>query len=115
MRRAVRLILVAVTLGAVVFLFVIPGRTWMSQRSSTAAAERRIRILSTENRALTTKVGQLHDPAYLEQLARQQYGLVMPGEAAYGILPAVVTTTTLAPAPPTTTLVPAPQTSADSP
>jgi cell division protein FtsB len=100
MRTAVRLLLVAVTVGALLFLFVIPGRTWLNQSSSTSAAQRRLRILSTENSALSTKVAQLHDPAYLEQLARQQYGLVLPGEKAYGILPVAPTTTTVAPTPP---------------
>jgi len=104
-RKAVRLLIVAVTVGGILFLFVLPARTWLSQGRAMSAAERRIHILSAENQALSTKVAQLHDPAYLEQIARQQYGLVMPGERAYGILPPAVTTTTL---PPVTTTVPAP-------
>ena len=30
---------------------------------------------------------QLQNTAYVEQIARQEYGLVMPGEQAYAILP----------------------------
>ena len=95
MRRAVRLLLVAVALGSVVFLFVLPARTWLSQSSSTAVAERRIKVLAAENQALQTKVAQLHDPAYIERVAHEEYGLVMPGERAYSILPPAVTTTSV--------------------
>ena len=35
----------------------------------------------SENDALTKRVAQLQSSAYIEQLARQQYGLVMPGRA----------------------------------
>jgi cell division protein FtsB len=94
-RRAVRLLLVAVAIGSVVFFFVLPARTWLSQSSSTAVAEKRIKVLAAENQALQTKVAQLHDPAYIERVAREQYDLVMPGEKAYSILPPVVTTTSV--------------------
>jgi cell division protein FtsB len=96
-RRAVKLGLVAVALGSVLSLFVLPARTWLSQSHSTSAAERQIKILSAENRALATKVAQLHDPAYIERTAQDQYGLVMPGEEAFGILPPPPTTTTVPP------------------
>jgi cell division protein FtsB len=95
MRKRVKLLLALVTLGAVVFLFVLPARTWLQQSSSTGAAEHRIKVLSAENKALSTKVAQLHDPSYIEQVAREQYGLVKPGEKAFSILPPVGTTTTV--------------------
>jgi cell division protein FtsB len=96
-RRTVKLGLLAVALGSVLSLFVLPARTWLSQSHSTSAAERQIKILSAENHALATKVAQLHDPAYIERTAQDQYGLVMPGEEAFGILPPPPTTTTVAP------------------
>ena len=44
---------------------------------------------------------QLQSSAYVEQLAREEFGLVMPGEQAYGILlPAATTTTTTTTTPP---------------
>jgi cell division protein FtsB len=92
-RRAVKVLLLAVAVGSVVFLFVLPGRTWIDQSRSTSAAQRRLRILTAENAALARRVAELHDPAYIEQVARAQYGLVMPGEKAYGILPPSTTTT----------------------
>lgn len=95
MRRAVRVALVVVGLGALVFLFVLPGRTWLQQNRAMSQAQRRLGVLNAENAALTRRAAQLQNPAYVEQIARQQYGLVMPGEQAYGILlPTASTTTT---------------------
>jgi cell division protein FtsB len=100
MRRAVRVLLAAVAVGGVVFLFVLPGRIWLAQQRNTAAAERQQAALARENAALTKRVAQLQNTAYVEQIARQQYGLVMPGEQAYDILPPPATTTTTVPTPP---------------
>ena len=104
MRRAVRILVVVVALGGLLFLFILPGRTWLQQRSAMSAAERRLQVLNAENRALTKKAQQLQNAAYVEQIARAQYGLIRPGEQAYGILPPVATTTTTTA--PTTTLPP---------
>jgi cell division protein FtsB len=100
MRRAVRILLVVVAVGGLLFLFILPGRTWLAQRSAMSGAERRLHALQAENAALARRAAQLQSAAYVEQIARQQYGLVLPGQQAYGILPAPATTT------PTTTTVP---------
>ncbi|MGC8512970.1 MAG: FtsB family cell division protein [Acidimicrobiales bacterium] len=88
MRRTVRLLLGAVMLGGILFLFAIPARTWLSQRSAMSSASRRLSELTAENKALDRQVAQLQSPSYVEQLARSQFGLVMPGQPAYEILPA---------------------------
>lgn len=98
MRRAVRILLVVVGVGALIFLFVLPGRTYLQQRRTMAAAEHRLAVLNAENAALTRRASQLQNPAYVEQIARDQYGLVKPGEKAYAILlPTPSTTTTTVP------------------
>jgi cell division protein FtsB len=89
MRRAVWALLVAVTIG------VLPGRTWLSQSRAMDASEHRQTVLSQENAALQQRIAQLQQPSYIEQLARSEFGLVMPGEQAYALLPP---TTTVAPA-----------------
>jgi cell division protein FtsB len=100
MRRAVWALLVAVVVGGIVFLFVLPGRTWLDQGRAMSKSERQLSVLSQENRTLSERAADLQSTAYVEQLARQEYGLVMPGEKAYGILfPAASTTTTTVPAP----------------
>lgn len=94
MRRAVRTLLVVVALGGLLFLFILPGRTWLQQRSAMSSAERRLHLLNAENDALARRATQLQSAGYVEQIARDQYGLVLPGEQAYGILPPTATTTT---------------------
>jgi len=97
----VRVLLVSVVAGAILFLFLLPGRTWLEQGRAMSIAERRAAALEHENATLTNRVAQLRSTAYIEQVARQQYGLVMPGEKAFGILPPAATTTTTAVVPPT--------------
>ena len=87
MRRAVWVLLVSVTAAAVVFLFVLPGRTLLAQNRSLTVARRQFVALTKENAALAQRISQLKGTAAIEQLARQQYGLVLPGEKAYGVLP----------------------------
>lgn len=94
MRRAVRTLLVVVALGGLLFLFILPGRTWLQQRSAMSSAERRLHLLNTENAALARRAAELQSSGYVEQIARERYGLVLPGETAYGILPPTATTTT---------------------
>jgi cell division protein FtsB len=95
MRRAVRALVVAVAVGGILLLFVFPGRTWLSQSRASDRARRQLATLSQENAALAKRIAQLQNSAYIEQIARQQYGLVLPGEQAYGILPTPTTTTTV--------------------
>ena len=92
MRRAIRALLAAVILGGILFLFAIPARTWLSQRSQMSVASRRLSELTTENKALAKQVTQLQTPSYVEQLGRSQYGLVMPGQVAYAVVPSAAST-----------------------
>ena len=88
MRRSVWPLLVALVVVGVLFLLVFPARTYVAQRRSLAAAEHRLHVLSAENRALDQRVTKLQDDSEIERIAREQYGLVRPGEEAYAILPA---------------------------
>ncbi len=97
MRRAVRWALLALVVGGVVFLFVLPGRVWLAQGRASTTAHRQDTALTEENAALARRVAQLHNPAYLEQLARQEFGLVGRGERAYVLLPPTTTSTTAPP------------------
>ena len=85
--RAVWPLLVSIAVVGVLFLFVFPGRTYLAQRRSLAAAQSRLDVLRSENKVLTDRAAKLHDDAEIERLARDQYGLVKPGEEAYAILP----------------------------
>ena len=102
MRRAVRALLLAVLLGGIVFLFVLPARTWLSQGRATSQAQHRLSVLTQENQELHNRIAQLQNPATVEQIARSEYGLVSPGWTAYGLVLPEATTTTVPPTPPTT-------------
>jgi cell division protein FtsB len=98
MRRAVRALLVAVVVGGILFLFVFPARTWLEQGKAISTAQHQAEVLAQENQVLAKRSSQLQSAAYLEQIARQDYGLIMPGEQAYNIVLPTATTTTTPPA-----------------
>lgn len=93
MRTAVRGLLVAVVVVGIMFMFLWPARTWLEQSKAMSAAQRRQAVLAQENALLRNRIAELKSTAYIEQVARQQYGLVMPGEKAFAILPPTATTT----------------------
>jgi cell division protein FtsL len=99
-RRAVWPFVFSVAVVGVLFLLVFPAKTYLAQRRSLAAAGTKVKVLTTENRDLDQRVTALQQPAEIERLAREQYGMVKPGEEAYAILPT--------PAPPTTVTPPKP-------
>jgi len=70
-----------------VFLAVFPTRTYLSQRRELNNTERRLAVLSDQNRELGGRVARLNTDAEIERLAREQYNLVRPGEEAFAILP----------------------------
>jgi len=90
-RRLVRLLVCAVVAIGVVFTFVNPTRQWLDQRGNIAAAHERVAVLDDKSAELSQRAAQLRTDAEVERLAREQYGLVKPGEEAYAILPAPVT------------------------
>jgi cell division protein FtsB len=84
--RLLGLVLGSVGMAAALFLFVLPGRTYLEQRHSLIAAQTRVRILAAEDARLTQQARRLQTDAEIERLARQQFGLVKPGEKAFAIL-----------------------------
>ncbi|MFI5053749.1 MAG: septum formation initiator family protein [Acidimicrobiia bacterium] len=102
-RAAVGTALFLVVLVGLLFAFVYPTRTFLDQRKQTGTARAQLDLLRGENAKLTKEAEQLRRDGVIEQIARENYGLVKPGETPFVILPAP-TTTTVSPAPsPTTT------------
>ena len=99
-RRTVRILLLSVTALAVVVLFVLPGRELLAQRRQLSSTQQRIQMLTQENAKLANQAASLQSDATVEQLARQKYGLVMPGEKAYVVLPSAAPGTTSTTVPP---------------
>ncbi len=97
-RRMRRLFVVALVVVGILFTFGTPARTWYDQRQEIVAARDRTAVLDQQSRELQARVDQLNTDAEVERIAREQYGLVKPGEEAFGILPAPGSAS---PAPPT--------------
>jgi cell division protein DivIC len=86
--RVLGMLLASVVFVGVLFLFVLPGRTYLAQRRTLAAAQTRVNVLSQATSELQQRSQQLQTDAEIERLARQQYGMTKPGEVPYAILPA---------------------------
>ncbi len=79
---------VYVVVLALVVYTVFPVRTYLNQRAATNRARQQIEVIARENDRLEQRADDLRDPDTIEQLAREDLGMVMPGEESYGILPA---------------------------
>ena len=87
-KRVVGPALVVLVIVGILFVAVLPTRTLLQQRRDTKAATAELRELRERNAELEERARRLRDPREIEQLAREQYGLVRPGEEPYVVLPA---------------------------
>lgn len=87
-RRALWILLGTVTVIGALFIGVYPTSTYLTQRSSLQKAQHQLTVLDAENAKLDQESGDLNTDARIEQLARERYNLVRPGEEAFAILPA---------------------------
>jgi cell division protein FtsB len=103
-RRAV----MAVTIGGLaliglLFAFVFPIRTYLAQRGQISSASAHLAQLQRDTRQVEAQSRQLRGDAAVERIAREEYGLVRPGETPYVLVPAASSPTTPTAATPTTT------------
>jgi cell division protein FtsB len=105
-RPSMRFALLLVVLVGLLFAFVYPTRTFLDQRDETNKARAQLEVLQSENARLARESKRLSTDSEIERIAREQYGLVKPGERPFVILPAPTAPTTTAP--PTTDQAPAP-------
>lgn len=87
LRRSVLPVILGLALVAVLFVGVFPTRTYLSQREALAANRSTLEELEAENEVLAERVEALRSPDEIERLARQDFGMVRPGEEPYRILP----------------------------
>jgi len=87
-RRVLGPALAAVLLVGLLLVAVLPVRTLLHQREATATAESELADLRARNGDLEERAERLRDPREIEQLAREEYGMVRPGEEPYVVLPA---------------------------
>jgi cell division protein FtsB len=87
MRLAVKITLSLLLLFGVMYMFVFPAHTYLVQKSDIAVQERVVGILTRENATLAARRSALQTRSAIEQIAREEYGLVMPGQQAFMVLP----------------------------
>lgn len=75
----------AATAGVILAAW-LPVGALLSQRAALTAASTRLTQLSTGGRALTAEAARLQTPAMVDQLAREQYQLVQPGQRLVQVL-----------------------------
>ena len=81
----------AVLLVGFVVAFVYPTRTYLRQRTELSAAETRLHVLERETRVLEEDSARLDSDAEIERVAREQYGLIRPGETPFVLVPEAIT------------------------
>jgi cell division protein FtsB len=86
-RRARALLLAAMIFAAAVLLSALPWSTLVNQHAQLSSATAEVSALQSENAALSVQARELSNNATQAGLARQDYGLVEPGQKAYQILP----------------------------
>jgi hypothetical protein len=89
MRRLLWPVVASLAFIAVVFLFVLPTRTYLGQHDAIDQASSQIATLQQQNRQLEKRAADLKNPAVIGRIARFDYGMVNAGQPATVVLPSV--------------------------
>jgi cell division protein FtsB len=79
--------ILAVIITALLVYLVVPLRAYIAQRNQLSELKSQTTFLEQQNRILERQVTLLHDPKYLERLARECLGMVRPGEIGFVVVP----------------------------
>ena len=82
--QVVVVLLVLALLGA---MAIEPTRQLLEQRERISGMAADVAEIERSNSHLSKKIERLQDPDFLEQRAREQIGLVRPGEVAIVVMP----------------------------
>jgi cell division protein FtsB len=89
-RRLVAGLIVTVLLAGFLVFAVFPTRTFFQQRRDAAAAEAELAKVKAERAEVQREKHRLQTDAEIARRAREELGMVEPGEEAYDILPTPV-------------------------
>jgi len=87
-RRAMWPALATAVFAAFISLGVLPARTYLEKKEAVATAEADLAALRARNDKAQAHVDALKSDAEIERIAREEYGLVKPGDEKYQVLPA---------------------------
>ena len=82
-----RAIALLILVGALLIASIYPLRTYLHQRSQVGVLQQRMDELQHRGAALDRRIARLHDPRYLELLARECLGMVKKGEIEFVVVP----------------------------
>ncbi|MCA1703153.1 MAG: septum formation initiator family protein [Actinobacteria bacterium] len=74
-------------IGLLVAMAIQPTRQLLQQKQRVSAMNENLQRVQNVNDRLADRIRRLRDPDYIEQRAREQVGLVRPGEQPYVVLP----------------------------
>jgi cell division protein FtsB len=80
-------LVVSVVLVGFLLVGVFPTRTWLAQREERDERQAELDRIRAEEAVHEDRIAELEDPDAIEAAARDDQGLVMPGETAYQMLP----------------------------
>jgi cell division protein FtsB len=82
-----QIVAVLLVLGLFGAMAIEPTRQLMEQRERIAGMAQELGKVERSNRKLAARIRRLRDPDFIEQRAREQVGLVRPGEVTYVVMP----------------------------
>ena len=80
-------VIVVLVIGLFCALAIEPTRQLIEQRERISGMSSDLNRLERSNDRLEARIERLKDPDYLEQRAREQVGLIRPGETTYVVMP----------------------------
>jgi len=85
--RAPQIVAVLLVLGLVGGMAIEPTRQLLAQRDRIAGMSSELARVQEANARLEAQIARLNNDDYIEQRAREQIGLVRPGETTYVVMP----------------------------
>ena len=85
--RAPQTVVVILVLGLVGAMAIEPTRQLLQQRDRISEMSRGLAEVQSGNAKLEEQIARLKNNDYIEQRAREQIGLVRPGETTYVVMP----------------------------
>jgi cell division protein FtsB len=82
-----QVVIFVLLLGLIGAMAIEPTRQLLEQRKRISGMATDLESIQDSNQKLEARIQRLQDPDYLEQQAREQIGLVRPGETAIVVMP----------------------------
>ncbi len=98
-RRARLFFFLALSVALVILVTNFPLGALVQGRSAVRTDNAQLVALRAENRALSSQVRALHDPATIGRIAHEEYGLIIPGQRSIVVLPGATGSSSSAPDP----------------